>query len=321
MYPGMKVYTILGIQYERTGAMSLKSNVPKQSTLHHAALLWIALVFISAVGAVGQTTKPVPRWFEMKGTEIREIQSLITKESYELVINLPYSYQKNPTKHYPVVYFCDGFYDFALLAMIYGDQIYDKTIDECFLVGFSYKGENLDYGMLRGRDYTPTGLSADGRTGGAPDFLKVVEKEFIPFIEKNYRVDTSFRTLGGSSLGGLFTLYAMFTKPTLFHAYISISPAAPWDRGWLFGYEEEFHRRHADLPVSLYMTGAEKEFADDPGFLESIKMFGAVLQKRKYKDFRYEFRVLDDAYHASSKPEGYTRGMQFIFAPLLKSEK
>lgn len=254
----------------------------------------------------------------MRGTEIRQVHSKITGQDYELIINLPYSYQKDPTKHYPVVYFCDGFYDFALLSMIYADQIFDQTINECFLVGFSYKGENLDYGKLRSFDYSPTSVEPTGQTGGGPEFLKVVEQEFIPFIEKNYRVDPGFRALGGSSLGGLFVLYTLFTRTDLFNAYIAISPAALWDRGWLLGAEAEYHAKHADLPVSLYMTGAEKEFSNDPSFIEGIKFFGAVLKKRNYEHFRYEFRVLDDAYHASSKPEGYTRGMQFIFAPLLK---
>jgi predicted alpha/beta superfamily hydrolase len=256
----------------------------------------------------------------MRGTEIREVHSKITGQDYELIINLPYSYKKDTSKRYPVVYFCDGFYDFALLSMIYADQIYDKTIDECFLVGFSYKGENLDYGKLRTHDYTPTSQGMFSPGGGAPDFLKVIEHEFIPFMEMNYRVDTSFRALGGSSLGGLFALYTLFTRPSLFDAYIAISPAANWDKDWLFRLEDKFYTQHPDLPVALYMTGAEKEFADHPEFLQGIRRFDQVLKKHNYKNFRYNFRILDDTYHASSKPEGYTRGMQFIFSPLLKNK-
>ncbi len=278
------------------------------------AVLCIAFLYSSADGQISQEKI---RWFEMRGTQIRDVHSKITGQDYDLLVNLPYSYGKDTAKHYPVVYFCDGFYDFPLLAMIYGDQIFDKTIEECFLVGFSYKGNNLDYGKLRTHDYTPTEMKQVPGSGGASDFLKVVENEFIPFVEKNYRVDPSFRALGGSSLGGLFVLYAMFTKPELFNAYISISQAALWDQGYLLMTEGQFHAQRHDLPVSLYMTGAEKEFADDPTFIEGIKFFGEVLKKRNYDHFRYEFRVLDDAYHASSKPEGYVRGMQFIFAPLL----
>lgn len=270
------------------------------------------------MSALGQQARGEPRKYIIGNSEFREITSKITNQEYELIIALPYTYTQDTAKRYPVVYFCDGFYDFALLAMIYANQIYDQTIRECFLVGFSYKGKNLDYGKLRTRDYTPTALKEAPGTGGGPDFLKVVENEFIPFMEKNYRVDASFRALGGSSLGGLFVLYAMFTRPNLFNAYIAISPGTFWDNGWLFNVEEEFHNRHKDLPVSLYMTGAEKEFADRPAFLESVKFFGAVLKKRDYENFRFQSRVLDDAYHAGSKAEGYSRGMQFIFAPLVK---
>ena len=290
---------------------------------HNFMYLLTVVLLLHYTALYGQSSKEGVRWFEMRGTEIREVHSEITHQDYELIINIPYSYKTNTSKHYPVVYFCDGFYDFALLSMIYADQIYDKTVDECFLVGFSYKGENLDYGKLRTHDYTPTsqGLlsSLFYPTGGAPEFMKVVEREFIPFMEKNYRVDTSFRALGGSSLGGLFTLYALFTRPNLFNSYIAISPATNWDNDWLFRYEEEYYKQHPNLPVALYMTGAEKELADRPEFLQGIKRFDEVLKKHSYQNFRYKFRILDDAYHASSKPEGYTRGMQFIFAPLLKN--
>jgi hypothetical protein len=73
----------------------------------------------------------------------------------------------------------------------------------------------------------------------------------------------------------------------------------------------------AMLPVSLYLTNAEKEIAEGPAFFEGIKFLGGILKKRDYRGFMYEFRILDDTYHVSSKPEGYTRGMQFIFAPLV----
>jgi len=250
--------------------------------------------------------------------QIRDITSKITNKEYELIINLPYSYYKDTLKTYPVVYICDGFYDFALFTSIYGNQIYDKTINECFVVGFSYKGKDLDYGSLRTYEYTPTQIKNFSGTGGGVNFLRVIEEEFIPFMEKNYRVDPSFRALGGSSLGGLFTLFAIFARPGLFNSYMAISPATNWDDDWLFKFEEEFHSGNTDLPISLFMTGAEKEFATQPEFLNGIKRFDQILIKHNYNGFRYKFRILEDAYHAGSKPEGYSRGMQFIFAPLLK---
>jgi predicted alpha/beta superfamily hydrolase len=258
------------------------------------------------------------RNFILEGTEIREIKSKINNQDYELIINLPYSYNEDIQKKYPVFYFCDGFYDFPLFSAIYGQQIYDKLIPECFFVGFSYKGENLNYGKLRRYDYSPTEITDTTRTGGAPDFLEVVEKEFIPFIQKNYRVDTTFRALGGSSMGGLFTVYTMLEKPELFDAYVAVSPAIHYDSSWIFKLEEQFHSKNSELPVSLYMTAAEKELPQFPEYVPEIKRFDQVLKNHNYKNLRYEFRVLDDAYHSSSKPDGFTRGIKFIFEPFIK---
>ena len=250
--------------------------------------------------------------------EKHHVKSSINGKTYELIIQYPYSYKTDTTKHYPVVYFCDGYYDFALFTAIYGSLIYDKRMTECFLVGFSYVGENVDYGPLRFHDYLPTYDPERDFGGGAPEYLKIVEQDFILYIEKNFRVDPGWRALGGSSAGGMFCLYTMFTKPDLFNAYMAISPAAQWDQHWLFNYEEKFSKTHKDLPVSLYMTGGEKEFPQNPGYLESIKEFDKVLSNRGYTNFRYKFRVLDNASHSASKPEGYTRGMQFIFEPFVE---
>ncbi len=300
----------------------LHQFLPKELSMRiHSRRSVLSGIFASALMCsglmYGQATKDGPKHYVLGASEIVDIHSKVNNKDYALIINVPSSYAQNPSKKYPVFYFCDGYYDFALITMIYYDQLFDKTAPECILVGFSYKGEDLDYGKLRTYDLTPMKIMGADGTGGGADYLKIIEEEFIPYVESHYRADTGFRALGGSSLGGLFSIYAMLTKPSLFNAYISSSPAVSLDRGWLFLQEEQYHQQHKDLPVALYMTGAEKEFSDNPGFIESIKFFGSLLGKRKYENFRYQFRVLDDSYHASSKPEAYTRGMQFIFAPLM----
>jgi predicted nucleic acid-binding Zn-ribbon protein len=139
---------------------------------------------------------------------------------------------------------------------------------------------------------------------GVPDYESAVNGD----TEANYRVDPSWRALGGSSAGGLFALYAMFAKPQLFNAVIAVSPGVLWDDKWIFKYEEGFHEKTKTLPLSLYMTAAEKELPEQPDSLESIRLFDRVLRARKYEGLRYEFRLLDDARHAGSKPEGFSRG-------------
>jgi predicted alpha/beta superfamily hydrolase len=52
--------------------------------------------------------------------------------------------------------------------------------------------------------------------GGAAVFLDFIEKELVPHVEGRYPV-TDFRTLIGHSYGGLFTIYALSERPTLFN--------------------------------------------------------------------------------------------------------
>ena len=47
--------------------------------------------------------------------------------------------------------------------------------------------------------------------------------ELIPKIEGQYRTQP-FRIFAGHSLGGLFAVHTMLTRPDLFNAYIAVSP-------------------------------------------------------------------------------------------------
>jgi uncharacterized protein len=257
----------------------------------------------------------------IENTEIRALDPGPDGRAYQLYVALPSSYAERGDKHYPVLYLCDGYWDFALVNAFYGNLFYDKVIPEYILVGFGYQGKKPDYDRLRRWDYTPvpdTRPDGDaGVSGHAADFLATVEHEIIPFVEREYRVDSSYRVLAGSSLGGLFTLYAALAKPGLFQAYIAPSPAVVWAGDWLFGYEEAFAKSGQHLRGRLFMTGAGNEW---PSFLDGIRRFDARLRGRAHPDLVYEFRVIDGERHAGTKAESYNRGVRFAFAPLVGKE-
>jgi len=279
-----------------------------------AAILCAAgAIFVDASAAAD--TLAIPRPFTIGNSQLVDLRSAINGRDYQLAVHLPWTYASNPNRSYPVVYFTDGTWDFPLLTSIYGNGLFDQTIPDCILVGLTYSGTNPDYGSLRARDYFPTGNAVPpGRApDGAEGFLRVLEHEIIPQVQSRWRVDTSFRVLQGSSLGGLFTLYAMFSRPGLFQAYVAVSPAIT---PALVDSETAFHRSGRDLTGSLYLTSAEHEFPGDPRFLEKIQGFADSLRQHRYPHLRYQYRFLDDTRHASAKAEGYARGLQFAFRPL-----
>jgi uncharacterized protein len=250
-------------------------------------------------------------------TEIRTLPSPpdASDRADMLYVALPGSYAQEPQRRYPVVYLCDGYWDFALVYGFTGNLVYDRAIPEFILVGLGYQGESPDYDKLRAHDYTPVvEASAPGRdTGHAAEYLRRLEHDILPFVDRSYRTDPSYRVLGGSSLGGLFTLYALFERPELFRAYIAPSPAVTWANRWLFAREAAFAGEHRALHARLFMTGAS---AEEPGFLAGIRAFDAQLAQRSYEGLAYDFRLVDGERHAGTKAESYNRGLRHALAPL-----
>jgi predicted alpha/beta superfamily hydrolase len=259
-----------------------------------------------------------PRYTFSDG-EVLPVQSRENARDYVVYVALPASYDKEPARRYPVLYLCDGYWDEGLVRSIYFNELWDKAIPEFIVVGFGYPGDHPDFDTLRRWDYTPVPEPlADGgppNSGHAAEFLDVVEHKIIPLVEHEYRVDPSYRALAGSSLGGLFTLYAMLTRPELFQAYVAASPAVGFGADWLFQYEAAFGRSGGAgrLHARLFMSGAEREW---PGFLASIKRFDGRLRERAYPGLAYQFRIIDGERHAGTKAESYRRGVRFAFGPL-----
>jgi predicted alpha/beta superfamily hydrolase len=234
---------------------------------------------------------------------------------YQLHIGLPASYYKEPNRRYPVVFVTDAYWDFAKITAIHGSLVYDKVVPEFITVGLGYAGDNLDYGDMRRWELSPVPVwgGAPDSSGHAADFLKTIEQVIIPFVEKEYRVDSSQRVLAGASLGGLFTLYSMYTKPELFQAYIAATPAVVVENDWLLKYEENFAKSGKALKVRLHVTGGGNE---SPDFLGGIKRFDERVKSRKYPGLAYDFRIIDGERHAGMQLEAYVRGLRFAFAPL-----
>lgn len=232
---------------------------------------------------------------------------IVSGQEYVLQISLPAGYA-NSNKKYPVVYLMDSQWDFPLLAALYGQQYYDGFIPELIIVGITWGGEHPNPDSLRARDYTPTKEKRLPQSGGAEKFLSVIKDEIFPLVEKNYRVDTNDKTLVGCSLGGLFTLYTLFTHPDMFNRYVAASPAFTWDNNVLNKYEEQYHANASNPQAKLFMCVGGVELSV-PGF-EKLTSF---LSNRHYTNLQIESKVLENTGHSGTKGEGYARGLQFVF--------
>jgi len=276
-------------------------------------ILMIGLLLSQALSACAQQT-PAPESpsltfanVTMPDTEVRQLKSSETGRSYDIYVRLPSEYAQNQKK-YPVLYVLDGQWDFKLLDSIQGGLLYDGFVPEMIIVGITYSGDHPDYGALRAMDYTPVADAYIPGSGDAPKFFAFLKEQLLPFIESNYRAEPSQRVLMGSSFGGTFTLYAMFSEPGLFSGYVAASPAVVYGSEFAFKQEAEYANSHQDLPVRLFLSVGEIEQLAYP-----VKELMQILSERNYSGLEMETRIIEGERHAGNKPEAYNRGLRFVF--------
>jgi hypothetical protein len=242
------------------------------------------------------------------GSQTHKLTSkIVSGQEYELQVMLPAGYEKG-AKTYPVLYLMDSQWDFPLVTALYGQQYYDGFIPEMIIVGITWTGLNNNPDSLRARDYTPTNDKHQLQSGGAAPFLSFIKNEVFPFVESHYRADKNDRTLMGCSLGGLFTLYALFTEPGLFQRYVAASPAVGWDNEVIYQYEKQYAEHKTSAPAKLYFCVGGVETG-----VPMFEKFAAQLINRRYKNVQIKKQVLENIGHSGTKGEGYERGLQYVF--------
>ena len=161
------------------------------------------------------------------------LHSKVLGENRVLNIYLPHGYSPDSSKTYPVIYLLDGSIDEDIIHVAGLVQFcsfpWIRTLPETIVVGIG----NTD----RQRDFTfPTENEEEKEqyptTGGSEKFMRFLHEELLPFIGKNYQVD-SVETLIGQSLGGLLATQVLFKKPRMFDHYIIVSQSLWWSNASL----------------------------------------------------------------------------------------
>ncbi len=279
-----------------------------KSRFNSLLISFVLLVSFSTLGIaqVKDSSTVLPQ-VEIAGTQLIKITSTICNQEYVLNINLPRGYD-DTTKTFPVLFLLDAQFDFTLVQAIYGQQYYDGFVPGIVVVGITWGGNNPDYDKLRARDLTPTDVSHNGQYGNGPNFLAFIKKELIPFVESKYRVKKDDRTLVGSSLGGLFTLYALFHEPETFNRYVLTSPALGWDNGIMDTYNKDYAEKKKEFRAKVFMGigGYENQSA--------FQTFVDQLKAENYEGLELQTMVEEGMGHSGAKAEGYSRGLQFVYA-------
>lgn len=211
---------------------------------------------------------------------------------YKAIVYLPPDYYSK-NKKYPVLYMQDGQNLFDENTSFLGiewnaDEWAEKLIKEniispMIIVGIYNRGDK------RVDDYTPFYEKSRKRGGKAHEYLNFLCKELIPFLDSNFRTikNRENRIIGGSSLGGLFSLWAGYEREDIFSGVVCMSPALWWDNKHIIKYIKD----HKDLNVWLDIGTEEGNIInkENPPCSECRELYNkldSMKYKIKYKEYK-----------------------------------
>ena len=224
--------------------------------------------------------------------------SKVMNENREIWVKVPEQYDSQDTIQYPVIYVLDARSNFHFTASL-AQQLTSKMIPESIVVGIT----NTD----RVRDLT-TPTKNPSQVGQAATFLRMVENELMPTIDKNYQT-AGFRTIVGHSFGGLTVLYSLINFPALFDAYIAISPSLWWENQKLVQEIESALSDDFDHSAIIYLG-----VANERGLLRGgvLKLAG-ILESLNKDNIRWDYEIYQNENHGSVPLATQIDGFNFIF--------
>lgn len=106
------------------------------------------------------------------------------------------------------------------------------------LFAVDYEGANRRWYDLTSRAMKPIApilfyraAPADRLTGGREAFLAMIENDLLPELARRHPLNRDDMTIYGHSLGGLFVVHALLSRPGLFARYSAADPSVWWNAG------------------------------------------------------------------------------------------
>ncbi len=186
----------------------------------------------------------------------QQFASRVEDEKHDFVVYLPPMYEAEPDRRYPVLYLQDGqnLFDpetsfikgnYWHMGETADDLIVTGAVEPVIIVGIYNTGER------RIDEYTPV---EDKRLGGgqADAYGQMLVEELKPFVDHHYRTlpGTENCGIGGSSLGGLVTLYLALKYTWVFGKLVAMSPSVWWRKRAILKTVAKI-RRKPDLRIWL----------------------------------------------------------------------
>ena len=193
----------------------------------------------------------------------KDFHSQALNNNRDVIVYLPPGYDRDKRRRYSVFYLHDGqnLFDGATSFIPGQEWRLDETaqtlivggrIEPLIIVGIYNTGKD------RVNEYTPV-EDPNYKAGGKADLYgRLLVEELKPFIDKTYRTKrgASHTGLGGSSLGGLVSIYLTLKYPKVFGRVAVVSPSVWWANNQIVRYVESLPK---NPPLRIWLDIGTKE--------------------------------------------------------------
>jgi predicted alpha/beta superfamily hydrolase len=174
----------------------------------------------------------------------RAFHSRFLPHDRDIIVYLPPGYEQHVERTYPVLYMHDGQNLFNPETAFAGRtwQVRETAdaaieageVEPLIIVGIYNTGDRRLAEYTHERDWQRGG-------GEAAKYGRLITEELMPWIAAHYRVRTDREStgMGGSSLGGLVTLYLGLRHAHHFGRLAVLSPSVWWNHKSILGYLNE----------------------------------------------------------------------------------
>lgn len=241
-------------------------------------------------------------------------RSRFLRNQRDLIVYLPPGYDDQAGRHFPVLYLHDGqnLFDGATSFIPGMDWHVGQTADQSIRSGAV--APLVIVGMYntkaRIREYTPTHVPKLG--GGRADrYAKFLIEEVKPFIEHEYRALSGPEStgIGGSSLGGLVSLYLGLKLPQIFGKIAALSPSVWWNQQVMHRFVEA---ARVDPRPRIWLDIGTREGSR---IVQDVEQFRDVLLQKGWqlgRDLHYE-RVEGAEHNEAAWARRVRPFLQFLF--------
>jgi predicted alpha/beta superfamily hydrolase len=272
------------------------TRVPRAAT---RLLFVLAVVLIISSVALAQPATGTVKKFAIK--------SAVLGEERIILVRTPVGYEQNKVS-YPVLYMTDGDAHMGHTASTIEWLTQNGRIPELIVVGITNTDRTRDLTPVKSTAKNPAGDLQFPTSGGADNFLKFIETELIPEINKEYRVQP-YRILAGHSLGGLFAIHAMISRPGLFNSFVAVSPSLQWENADELKHAEDFLKNQKEMKATLFMS-----IGNEPGAIgDCFDKFKDFLSKTDIKNFDWQAERMADEDHGSVVLRSHYFGLRKVY--------